>query len=88
MHRNCEGTQAESAEGEIPFDEKLWMDIFREVKTFADDTGLEASDLVQDNADIWQTAIQEGQKPAKPEDYIKITKETFLWELQQMRWQN
>lgn len=55
-------SKAESADGEIPFEEKLWMDIFHEVNTFAADTGLEESDLQQDGDDV--RAMFAGRKAA------------------------
>ncbi len=47
-------SQAESADGEIQFDGKLWAEIFSEVNTFIADSGLEASDLEKDSSDAME----------------------------------
>lgn len=40
-------TQAEAAEGEIPFDSKMWTQVFTEADTFIKDTGLKADSLAK-----------------------------------------
>lgn len=47
-------SQADSADGTITFDKELWTNIFREVSTFAKDTGLGAEDAQMN----WGTAYE------------------------------
>ncbi len=71
-------SQAESADGEIPFDEELWTDIFSEVSAFIADTGLDADDLEKDSSDAMdmfanrETAMFRGT-PAIMEELKEMT---------------
>lgn len=44
-------SEVESSDGEISFDEEMWMKIFDEVNNFIADAGLNASDLEKDSSD-------------------------------------
>lgn len=50
-------SQAESTDGSITFDKKLWTNIFQEVNTFAKDTGLGAEDAQMDFSPAYEAFI-------------------------------